>query len=375
MDNSKKKVLYFFQSGRKEKISSKSKYAKEMFYGYHYFLDHNYKVDVVEFRNHKTRFGKYFFLIFEKRLRNIFKLPLYWSFVTNKDTLKKIFESDFLIFANNRMACSALPMILYTKIFKNKVSSLSFIMGLFSRTPKYKILALIQKAYIILCLKTIDQFIFLSKGEIDFAIQKYTKYKDKFHYSPFAVDLDIWKKKNKKEEEYILFVGNDGFRNYELVEKLTNKLSEKKFIIVSEQINKEKLSSNSEVINGSWGDPEVNDLELRDIYQKAKLTIIPLKDSLQPSGQSVALQSIACGTPVIISETEGFWDPKNFVDNENIFFVKDNSLDNWVSLIEKVYYLELDVRNELVNSGLKTIKENYDLNNFSKKIEEIIIKK
>ena len=248
-------------------------------------------------------------------------------------------------------------------------------MGLFSRTPKYKILALIQKAYIILCLKTIDQFIFLSKGEIDFAIQKYTKYKDKFHYSPFAVDLDIWKKKNKKEEEYILFVGNDGFRNFELVEKLTNKLSEKKFIIVSEQINKEKLSSNSEVINGSWGDPEVNDLELRDIYQKAKLTIIPLKDSLQPSGQSVALQSIACGTPVIISETEGFWDPKNFVDNENIFFVKDNSLNNWVSLIEKVYYLELDVRNELVNSGLKTIKENYDLNNFSKKIEEIIIKK
>ena len=129
------------------------------------------------------------------------------------------------------------------------------------------------------------------------------------------------------------------------------------------------------MINGSWGDPEVNDLELRDIYEKAKLTIIPLKDSLQPSGQSVALQSIACGTPVIISETEGFWDPKNFIDNKNIFFVKNNTIDNWVIQIEKVYNLELDIRNKLVNSGLNTIKENYDLNNFSEKIEEIMTKK
>ena len=40
------------------------------------------------------------------------------------------------------------------------------------------------------------------------------------------------------------------------------------------------------------------------------MTIIPLKNSIQPSGQSVALQSMACGTPVVITETFGFWDKK-----------------------------------------------------------------
>ena len=78
MKNNIPKVLFFYQSGRKERLSNKQEYAKEMFYGYHFFNDKNYKTDIVEFNSHKTIFGKYFFLIFEKRLRNYLKLPLYW---------------------------------------------------------------------------------------------------------------------------------------------------------------------------------------------------------------------------------------------------------------------------------------------------------
>ena len=66
----------------------------------------------------------------------------------------------------------------------------------------------------------------------------------------------------------------------------------------------------------------IDDLELRNIYQNAKLTIIPLKDSLQPSGQSVALQSIACGTPVIITHTSGFWDKKTLKIKKIYFLLK-----------------------------------------------------
>ena len=31
---------------------------------------------------------------------------------------------------------------------------------------------------------------------------------------PFAVDLDVWKEKNNTKKEHILFVGNDGNRDY-----------------------------------------------------------------------------------------------------------------------------------------------------------------
>ena len=47
---------------------------------------------------------------------------------------------------------------------------------------------------------------------------------------------------------------------------------------------------------------------LKEIYDKSFISLIPLKDSLQPSGQSVALQSMSMMVPVIITKTVGFWD-------------------------------------------------------------------
>ena len=64
------------------------------------------------------------------------------------------------------------------------------------------------------------------------------------------------------------------------------------------------------MINGSWNDETISDAEIREIYEKSRLTIVPLKNSIQPSGQSVTLQSLSVGTPVIITKTDGFWDEK-----------------------------------------------------------------
>ena len=104
-----------------------------------------------------------------------------------------------------------------------------------------------------------------------------------------------------------MFVGNDGFRDYKLAEELSKLLKDFNFVYVSENINESNLNNkNSDIKNGSWGEPSLTDIDLKGEYQRAFLTIILLKNSLQPSGQSVSLQSIACGTPVLITKTEGF---------------------------------------------------------------------
>ena len=56
---------------------------------------------------------------------------------------------------------------------------------------------------------------------------------------------------------------------------------------------------------------------LKDLYHNNRLTILPIKNTYQPSGQSVTLQSMAVGTPVLITKTEGFWDKNNFIDKKN----------------------------------------------------------
>ena len=48
--------------------------------------------------------------------------------------------------------------------------------------------------------------------------------------------------------------------------------------------------------------------------------VYSFKNSTQPSGQSVSLQCMSVGVPVLISKTDGFWDYDLFKDNKNIFF-------------------------------------------------------
>jgi phosphomevalonate kinase len=50
------------------------------------------------------------------------------------------------------------------------------------------------------------------------------------------------------------------------------------------------------------------------------------------------MQSMSVGTPVIISKTIGFWDNFNFKDNENIYFVSKNELNDWVIKVKNVLF-------------------------------------
>ena len=369
------KITYFFQGGRSLRLGREEIFAKEMFYGYDYFKKRYPDTKIIEFSNHKTKLRRLFFLVIEKQLRKILKLPLYWTFIISKKNYQRIKISDYLVLSNNRMACSALPMIKIAKRKNKKLQSLCFVMGLFSRNPKFKIFNRFQRFYINSLLKNIEHFIFLSDSEMKKAIEKFPTFEEKFITRPFAVDQEVWNKETNKKDDYVLFVGNDGFRDYELAENLTLLMPEVNFIFVSEMIDEKKLQkSNSKLIKGSWGEPGVSDLELRDLYRNAKVTIVPLKNSLQPSGQSVTLQSMSCGTPVIISKTDGFWDNKRITHEENILFVNDNTVENWVSAINGLFALTNDEYNLLIEKGIKLIKNYYQLEKYNLEIEKILFK-
>ena len=369
-----KKILFFYQAGRIEKINDNTPYAKEMFYGYHYFESKGYDTEIIEFEKSKKFLNKYYFLLFEKRLRNILKLPIYWSFLTNRKNIKKLSNSDYAIFSNNRVGFASLINITISKIIRKKPSTLCFVMGLFSRTPKFKFLNPIQKFFLNYFIQNMDNLIFLSESEQRYAVNLFKKHSSKMYVLPFAVDLEIWKvNKNIEKKKKILFVGNDGFRDFEFAKNLANSMSDKEFVFVTNQLSELDLKDNSVLYKGSWSNNNLTDLELANFYNEAFITIVPLVDSLQPSGQSVSLQSIACGTPVIITDTEGFWDKNNFENNNNIILTSQNDIELWHGLIKK---LENDhaFYNKIRSNGLDLIKNSYNLKDFSKKVENIIIK-
>ena len=140
-------------------------------------------------------------------------------------------------------------------------------------------------------------------------------------------------------ENYILFVGNNGFRDVKMLLNIAEALPEYKFVFITKLLRNSEINQlkNIHLVNGEIMDKALSDIDLKKIYEDALITINPLSDSLVASGQSVTMQSMAVGTPVIISKTIGFWDNfNNFKDNENIYLVEEENLNTWKNKINSV---------------------------------------
>ena len=238
------------------------------------------------------------------------------------------------------MGCSSLLLLIVLRFFYNVKVSV-FVMGLYSKNLKFKKLQKIHNAIIKFFVFFVDNMFFLGRGELEKAKEIHGD-NSKLIYFPFCIDTNFWigdiEVNHEAMSNDIIFVGNDGNRDIETLIEIAKNLPEINFIFVSEhKALKEFQLPNVQIFNGSWANELLTDTELKALYKSSKLTIIPLINSTQPSGQSVALQSMAVGTPVMITKTDGFWDINEFRDSEDVFFVLNNDISFWKRKL-KMYY-------------------------------------
>ena len=249
-------------------------------------------------------------------------------------------------------------------------------MGLFSKPKGNLITNIFQKLFLKIFLISSSSFIFLGEGEYRHAINLFPNFKNKFYLVPFGINTNFWLDRGQKifqDRDYVLFVGNDGNRDFDALIKIVNSNKEIKFIVVSKQLTLDDFEYNNITLySGDWFNQAISDSELKKLYKNAKFTIIPLKESLQPSGQSVCLQSMSVGTPVIITKTVGFWEPGRFESNENILFLQSNNIKDWNRLIKNLYTNNQELEKISKNSQ-KTIKDFYDEKFFIEKLKKIVI--
>lgn len=377
--NDSTRIMYLFVSGRKDRLKTQDNCAKEFFYSYNLFKDKYSFTKIVEFNeveDYSQIFNK-FLKILDKVLRKIFKFPIFMSEIVNITNLKKIRDTDVLVITNDRIGCSIIPIMIINKFRRTRyISTNVFVLGLFSNLGEKNIHKLLQKIFLNLYFSIYDNFIFIGKAEYDFANNFSGKYSYKFNYIPFCIDTDFWKIKEKKKENDILFIGNDGNRDFDKLIEISKILQEYKFIFVTNKIKKiDDLPLNVEIIEGHWNYNVLSDEELKKIYQKSKLSIVPLKNSIQPSGQSVTLQSMSLGIPVLISRTIGFWDLSQFIDNENIFMIDYQATPNeWAEKIKNILKNEITT-SEIAKNGKTLVRSNFHLNEFHNKLNDLIIGK
>ena len=74
--------------------------------------------------------------------------------------------------------------------------------------------------------------IFLSNGEFETAVSKFSKFSQKFKFLPFSIDTDFGFQQDTLDRVHSFF-GNDGNREYKKVVELVNEMKDYSFLLVT----------------------------------------------------------------------------------------------------------------------------------------------
>jgi glycosyltransferase involved in cell wall biosynthesis len=172
-----------------------------------------------------------------------------------------------------------------------------------------------------------------------------------------------------EEEGFIFSIGNDGRRDHELLIRVARRIG-LPFVLVTRNEIKEAIPSNVRLIKGDLRKEILSDEEVRDLYRRASMVVVPLTESYQPSGQSVCLQAMACGKPVILTRTKGLWSQVKMRDKVNVIMVPSGDEDELGKSI-KLLWSRPDVRHEIGSKGLETVRKEWDMAGYADRIEAI----
>ena len=131
------------------------------------------------------------------------------------------------------------------------------------------------------------------------------------------------------------------------------------------------IKDNVQIIKGDWRNNLLTDKQILSLYNGAKFVIVPLLDTIQPSGQSVCLQAMACNKPVIMSDISGLWDHIKLIHEENILLVEPQNTKSLNRAIIKLLTDDI-LYKKLSKNGRELVEKLYNIENMSKHLKSYI---
>ena len=159
----------------------------------------------------------------------------------------------------------------------------------------------------------------ISRGEQEF-LSRALGAKVPVDYLPFGVDEQFWQPGEPGDDGYVLSIGNDQSRDYATLVAAWRPEDPPLRIVTSLPVP--GAPANVEIIRGDWRTQILSDEEIRRLYQRARFVVLPIRETLQPSGQSACLQAMACGKAVVFSDIQGLWDRQLMVHGDTLLLTR-----------------------------------------------------
>ena len=179
-------------------------------------------------------------------------------------------------------------------------------------------------------------------------------------YLPFGVDLAFWNPSAEDESggDYVLSIGNDWNRDYATLASVWR--PEYPLLRVVTSLPVPPSGGNVEVVASDWRQEILSDEKVRRLFQNSRFVVLPIRQTMQPSGQSACLQAMACGKAVILSDIRGLWDRNAMRDGETCLLTPPGSVEELQKAIEELLGNPQRVA-EMGRRARETVEERFNL--------------
>jgi len=177
----------------------------------------------------------------------------------------------------------------------------------------------------------------------------------------FGVDTEFWRPRAGKPSDYVFSIGADPNRDFDT---LLSANLEMPIILCAppERVRGLKIPQNVTLVQGKYTD-------VRRWLQHARIVVIPIKDTVRPSGQGSVLQAMASGKTVVTTLVKGGWTNK-LRHNDNCILIPPNdpkALREAVCLA----YNDLELLSIIGRNARKLVLDYFSVAHFAKSLISI----
>lgn len=164
-------------------------------------------------------------------------------------------------------------------------------------TPKKRLFFTLLGAH-----RRIDRIAVHSRRQLDFAATSLLIGRDRLALIPYQVDTTFWAPTGAPEERLVVSAGLE-HRDYETLFRAADGLDAKVVIGAASRWSRHTAAKDNLPPNVTLG--EYSYQELRDLYARAAVVVVPLADVDNQAGVTTILEAMAMGKAVVVTQSLG----------------------------------------------------------------------